>query len=62
MLFVVGQLTGQPTAGDDAAHKITALALIPGDRIEWRCECGDGGRCPRPVAAGRLAEHMGLQA
>jgi hypothetical protein len=39
-------------------HKITAITLIDPDGIDWECECGITGRCPRPVAAWALARHL----
>jgi hypothetical protein len=39
-------------------HKITRIALIAPDGIDWECECGVTGRCPRPIAAMILAEHL----
>lgn len=39
-------------------HKITRITLTAPDGIDWACECGTSGRCPRPVAAQVLAEHL----
>lgn len=47
-------------------HKITRIALIGGDGgngftdggINWECECGSTGTCPRPIAAWTLARHL----
>lgn len=39
-------------------HKITRITLVPPDGVDWECECGTTGRCPQPVAARLLAEHL----
>ena len=39
-------------------HKITLVTLILPDGIDWECECGTTGRCPRPIAAYILAAHL----
>src|SRR5882724_9062267 len=39
-------------------HAITSITLIEPDGIDWACACGTTGRCPRPVAAHVLAEHL----
>jgi hypothetical protein len=41
-----------------ATHKITLVTLIPPDGIDWACQCGTTGRCPRPIAAYILAAHL----
>jgi hypothetical protein len=39
-------------------HKITKVVLVEPNGIDWACECGGFGRCPRPVAAQVLADHV----
>lgn len=45
-----------------ASHAITRAVLIEPRGIEWGCACGTSGRCPRPVAAQVLADHLAMPA
>lgn len=39
-------------------HAIVAITRVPPDGITWTCDCGVTGRCPRPIAADVLADHL----
>jgi hypothetical protein len=43
-------------------HAINRIDVIPPSGINWYCQCGNHGTCPRPIALYVLVTHLNQDA